>query len=149
MYAFLFFILWLLLPKVISLVFSNNRLLVFFMFLAVSLFSVSVIFDLTFIITFLSPPVGFLCGSFPYFLSRTVISLTFSLLFKIQALGTSLAVQWLGLCAFTAEGAGSIPGWGTKVLQATWHGHKKQKQNKTKTKNNNKKKPKPKKPPMH
>ena len=29
--------------------------------------------------------------------------------------GNSLAVQWLGLPAFTAEGAGSIPGQGTKV----------------------------------
>ena len=26
----------------------------------------------------------------------------------------SLVVQWLGLCAFTAEGVGLIPGWGTK-----------------------------------
>ena len=34
-------------------------------------------------------------------------------------LGNSLVVQWLGLCAFTAEGAGSIPGWGTKIPQAT------------------------------
>ncbi len=32
--------------------------------------------------------------------------------------GTSLAVQWLGLCAFTAEGLGSIPGQGTKTPQA-------------------------------
>ena len=31
--------------------------------------------------------------------------------------GNSLAVQWLGLCAFTAKGAGLIPGWGTKILQ--------------------------------
>ena len=31
----------------------------------------------------------------------------------------SLVVQWLGLRAFTAEGPGSIPGWGTKILQAT------------------------------
>ena len=30
----------------------------------------------------------------------------------------SLAVQWLGLCASTAGGLGSIPGWGTKILQA-------------------------------
>ena len=29
-----------------------------------------------------------------------------------------LAVQWLELSAFTAEGAGSIPGRGTKILQA-------------------------------
>ena len=27
-------------------------------------------------------------------------------------------VQWLGFCAFTAEGAGSIPGRGTKIPQA-------------------------------
>ena len=26
-------------------------------------------------------------------------------------------VQWLGLCAFTAEDAGSIPGLGTKIPQ--------------------------------
>ena len=39
-------------------------------------------------------------------------------------LGNSLAVQWLGLCAFTAEVAGSIPGPGTKISQATWHSQK-------------------------
>ena len=37
----------------------------------------------------------------------------------------SLAVQWLGLCAFTAEGLGSIPDWGTKISQATRHSQKK------------------------
>ena len=26
-------------------------------------------------------------------------------------------VQWLGLCTFAAQGAGSTPGWGTKILQ--------------------------------
>ena len=31
----------------------------------------------------------------------------------------SLAVQWLGLHAFTAEGLGSTPGWRTKIPQAT------------------------------
>ena len=30
--------------------------------------------------------------------------------------GTSLTVQWLGLCNSTAGGMGSIPGWGTKIL---------------------------------
>ena len=30
----------------------------------------------------------------------------------------SLAVQWLGLHAFTAKGPSSIPGWGTKIPQA-------------------------------
>ena len=42
-------------------------------------------------------------------------------------MGNSLAVQWLGLCAFTAEGLGSIPGWETKFLQATRHSQKKKK----------------------
>ena len=27
-------------------------------------------------------------------------------------------VLWLGLCAFTTKGLDSIPGWGTKILQA-------------------------------
>ena len=35
-------------------------------------------------------------------------------------------VQWLGLGPFTAR-QGSIPGQGTKVLQAAWHGQKKKK----------------------
>ena len=38
--------------------------------------------------------------------------------------GTSLAVQWLGLHGLTAEGPGSIPGWGTKIPQAARHGLK-------------------------
>ena len=29
-------------------------------------------------------------------------------------LGTSLVVQWLGLCAPNAGSPGSIPGWGTR-----------------------------------
>ena len=37
---------------------------------------------------------------------------------KINAFGKSLAVQWVGFCALTAEGPGSIPGRGTKTLQA-------------------------------
>ena len=36
-------------------------------------------------------------------------------------------VQWLGLGAFTAEGRSSIPGWGTKILQAVQHGQKEKK----------------------
>ena len=35
---------------------------------------------------------------------------------------TSLAVQWLRLCTFTAGDAGSIPA--CKILHATWHGQK-------------------------
>ena len=34
-------------------------------------------------------------------------------------------VQWLGLCAFTAEGPGSTPDWGTKIPQAMRHSQKK------------------------
>ena len=37
----------------------------------------------------------------------------------------SLAVQWLGLCSSTAGDLGSIPGWGTKILQAAWSKKKK------------------------
>ena len=33
-------------------------------------------------------------------------------------------VQWLGLCAFTVESAGSIPGWGTKIQKTEWCGQK-------------------------
>ena len=43
--------------------------------------------------------------------------------------GNSLEVQWLGLHTFTAEGVGSIPGQGTKILQAAWCGQKIKNQN--------------------
>ena len=32
-------------------------------------------------------------------------------------MGNSLVLQWLGFCTFTAEGPGSIPGQGYKILQ--------------------------------
>ena len=38
--------------------------------------------------------------------------------------GTSLKVQWLRLCASNEEGAGLIPGQGTKIPQATGHSQK-------------------------
>ena len=41
--------------------------------------------------------------------------------------GTSLVVQWLRLSASTAEGMGSIPGWGTKIPCAVGYGQKKKK----------------------
>ena len=40
--------------------------------------------------------------------------------------GNSLAVQWLGLCALTAEDPDSIPGQGIKIPQATQLGQTKQ-----------------------
>ena len=33
-------------------------------------------------------------------------------------------VQWLRLCASTAEGMGLISGQGTKILHAAWHDQK-------------------------
>ena len=44
-----------------------------------------------------------------------------------NSLGTSLAVQWLRLQAPNARDTGLIPGWGTKILHATWFGQKKKK----------------------
>ena len=41
--------------------------------------------------------------------------------------GISLAVQQLRLYTSTAEGRGSIPGWGTKILHVAWHSQKKKK----------------------
>ena len=42
--------------------------------------------------------------------------------------GYSLAVQWLEFLAFTAEGTGSIPGQGTKILQPARGDQKKKKE---------------------
>ena len=44
---------------------------------------------------------------------------------KRQVGETSLVVQWLGICALAAKGLGSIPGRGTRILQAVRHGQKK------------------------
>ena len=41
--------------------------------------------------------------------------------YSLQA-GTSLVVQWLGLCTSTAGDVGSIPGWGTKLPHSGQHG---------------------------
>ena len=35
-----------------------------------------------------------------------------------------LVVLGSGLHTFTAKGLGSVPGWGTKITQAAWHGQK-------------------------
>ena len=42
----------------------------------------------------------------------------------------SVVVQWLGPCASTAGGMGSIPGQGTKIPQAAWCGQRKKKRRK-------------------
>ena len=49
---------------------------------------------------------------------------------KKSKMGNFLVVQWLGLRASTAKGPGSIPGWGTKILQAMWCSQKKKKKEK-------------------
>ena len=46
---------------------------------------------------------------------------------KMLHIGNSLAVQGLGLGAFTAGGQGSNPGRGTKIPKAAWCGQKKKK----------------------
>ena len=38
---------------------------------------------------------------------------------KIIYYGNSLAVQWVGFCAFTAKGEGSIPGQGSSIPQTS------------------------------
>ena len=47
--------------------------------------------------------------------------------------GNSLVVQWVGLHVSTAGGPGSIPGGGTKILQAARHSQKKKKRKKKNT----------------
>ena len=42
--------------------------------------------------------------------------------------GSSLAVQWLGLCTPTAKVPGSIPGQGTKIPHVMRCGQKKKKE---------------------
>jgi len=39
-------------------------------------------------------------------------------------IGSSLVFHWLEIFAFPAVGLGSIPGQGTKILQALQHGQK-------------------------
>ena len=34
---------------------------------------------------------------------------------------------WLGLSTFTAMGPGLVPGWGTRILQASWYSQHKNK----------------------
>ena len=47
----------------------------------------------------------------------------------LKIIENSLAVQWLELHASTAGDMDLIPGWGTKIPQAAWHGQKKKKKN--------------------
>ena len=43
--------------------------------------------------------------------------------------GISLPVQWLRLCASSAEGTGLIPGQGTKIPPVMWHSQRNLKKN--------------------
>lgn len=47
------------------------------------------------------------------------------LVFKIHNLQNSLAVRWLGPCAFTSGDPGSTPGRESKIPHATRSGHEK------------------------
>ena len=56
-------------------------------------------------------------ASIPMNLAAVLMSLEMVLkCICITESGTCLAVQWLRLCASTAGGTGSTPGWGTKIL---------------------------------
>ena len=46
-------------------------------------------------------------------------------LLSLRRWGTSLVVRWLRLHVSNAGSAGSIPGQGTKIPHAAWHGQKK------------------------
>ena len=54
---------------------------------------------------------------------------------------TALAIQWLRLCTSNAGGPGSVPDWGTKILQAVRMAKKKKKKPKTKKQKKQTKKP--------
>ena len=56
-----------------------------------------------------------------FFFCSSVFNLNIPI-FKFADPENSLAVQWLGLHAFTAKGVGSVPGQGTKIPQAAWQG---------------------------
>ena len=71
---------------------------------------------------------GWLClhcrsGPWPQFINVRITlpgQVAFKSKISHQNMGNSLAVQWLGLGAFTARVIGSIPGGGTKIPQAAW-----------------------------
>ena len=46
---------------------------------------------------------------------------------KLGVWGTSLVVQWLGLCISTTDNTSLVPGLETKILHVTQHGKKKKK----------------------
>ena len=50
----------------------------------------------------------------------SIIIILYKNSYALKSPGNSLAVQWLGLCTFTAEGPGSIPGWETKIPHSAW-----------------------------
>ena len=56
-------------------------------------------------------------------LSHTLMMMMMVTIINI-IVGNSLAVQWLGLCTFTAKRPGSILGQGTKIPQVVWRGQK-------------------------
>ena len=75
------------------------------------------------------------CKSCPFHYTLSFFSMSHFLSFVVVFLfcflklrrGTSLAIQWLRLCAPTEVGMGSVPGWGTKIPHVMWHHQKKKK----------------------
>ena len=54
---------------------------------------------------------------------------------KERKMGNSLEVQLLRFGDFTAKGMGSIPGWGTKILQSMQYDKKKKKRERERERN--------------
>ena len=64
-----------------------------------------------------------------HFLGEVCKSSNYSCWLNDLSAGVSLVIQWLGLCAFTAEGTGLIPGQVTKILRSANHVARKKKKN--------------------
>ena len=73
---------------------------------------------------------NFICFSFVWYNLQGELHSIILLLSKNQGrkkkirVGNFLEVQWLGLCPSMVGAMGWIPGWGTKIPQATWSDQK-------------------------
>ena len=77
------------------------------------------------------PSVPFRCRGRLSLSSSLSLALSRSLDAPTESLGTSLAVQWLRLCAPSAGGMGSIPGRETEISHAVQRGQKPKKSSKS------------------
>ena len=59
--------------------------------------------------------------------SKLLVTMGLGSYIRVMVFGNFPAVQWLGLCASTEGGTGSIPGQGTMIPQAAQCGQEKKK----------------------